>query len=170
MSLKLTWADLIIEDIEREYALNCLREWAWLVSGQFAPVFLSKFGDWYLRRPDGTTHKLDVLSGTFTVIADSPEEFRARVNTQEWQEEHLLSRLVYELHQHGKVPGPGQCFAVAPHPIFGGRLEPSFVMILDINVWQSLCRQSLQQACGLSKEAEGRPRGKWWQFWRRGEA
>ena len=163
MPLKLSWADLIIEDIEPEYAFNCLREWGGLVSGQVPPVFLSKFGDWYLRRPDGTTHKLDVLSGTLTVIADSPEEFRARVNTQEWQEEHLLSRLVYELHRHGRS-GPGQCFAVAPHRYSAGGLSrhSSCSWILTFG---NLYVTGLQQACGLSKEADGNPRGKWWQLW-----
>lgn len=139
MSLELSWADLITEDLDRGEAQRILRGWARLVSGPVAPVFLSKFGDWFLRRPGGQVQKLDVLRGDLATLAASPEEFRGRVNSRDWQEEHLVSPLVYSLHEQGKVPGPGQCYAVAPHPIFGGRLEPRFIAVADIPVRQSIC-------------------------------
>ena len=34
MSLKLSWADLITEDLDPEEAFGLLRRWAWLVPGQ----------------------------------------------------------------------------------------------------------------------------------------
>jgi Domain of unknown function (DUF1851) len=115
--------------------------WRYLVQERVAPVFMSKFGDWLLRRPDGSTVELSVIDGTFETVARTPEEFAANVNTQKWQEVHLLSAQVHELHQQGKIPGSGQCYGFAPHPVFTGKLELSTVMILDILVWQSICAQ-----------------------------
>ena len=52
---------------------------------------MSKFGDWFLRRPDGGTDELSVIEGTYTSIASTPEEFKSLVNAKNWQETHLLS-------------------------------------------------------------------------------
>jgi hypothetical protein len=64
---------------------------------------------------------------------------------------YLLSELVYRLHEAGKVPGPGQCYALAPHPALGGpnpmldeAIDLRFVMIMDIGVWESLCAQAVR--------------------------
>jgi hypothetical protein len=141
MTHKLIWDDLLIQSISPEIAAGCLAMWRPLVQGRVAPVFMSKFGDWFLRRPDGNTAELSVIEGTFNTISRTPEEFSSCVNTQEWQEVHLLSRQVHELHQRGLVPGPGQCYAFAPHPAFTGKLELGTVMLMDIVVWQSICAQ-----------------------------
>ena len=162
MELKLTWADLIDEDFCCEDVEECLAPWNWLLSGDVGPIFLSRFGDWFLRRRDGSAVKLDVLAGELVPIADSPEEFQARVNTQEWQEEHLLSLLIYDLHQQGKIAAKGQSYAVVPHPAFGGRLEPDSVTVVDRRVWQSICIQ-----CFVKPAEEPRAKkAKWWRFGR----
>ena len=141
MNHKLTWDDLLIQSISPEIAARCLAMWRPLVQGRVAPVFMSKFGDWFLRRPDGSTAELSVIGGTFKAIAGTSEEFSSCVNAPEWQEVHLLSRQVYELHQRGLVPGPGQCYALAPHPAFTGKIELGTIMLMDIPVWQSICAQ-----------------------------
>ncbi|WP_406694726.1 hypothetical protein V5E97_27105 [Singulisphaera sp. Ch08] len=160
MSLKPTWADLIIEGFDPEDTTWCLSRWTWLVSGPVSPVFLSKFGDWFLRRPDGTVQRLDILEGTLTTVASSPDALQVHLNEREWQEAHLRSPLVHELYLQGKVPGQGQCYAVAPPPVLGGRLEADSILVLDIPVWQNICVQSLHQAAERSRK-------RWWLFWRR---
>ena len=107
---------------------------------------MSKFGDWFLRRPDGGTDEFSVIEGTYSQIASTPEEFAALVNTQAWQEQHLLSLLVAQLHERGIIPPSGQCYALAPHPILSGRIDINRgVMLMDINVWQSICSQTFTQ-------------------------
>ncbi len=147
---KLTWADLIIEQLEPEDCRQWLGLWSWLVGGRLAPAFLNKFGSWFLQRPEGHVELLDVLCGTVEQVAASYEEFISLVNDQTWQETYLLSELVFALHQQGKIPGPGQCYTLAPHPALGGPnpvagqpVDPRFVSIMDIGVWQSLCVQFL---------------------------
>jgi hypothetical protein len=148
---RLTWSDLLIDNITPAECQEWLAHWSRLVSGQLYPEFLHKFGSWFLHRPEGFVEMLDVLNGEVVRVADSHEEFRARVNDRAWQEDYLLSEVVYSLHQAGKVAGPRQCYAIAPHPMLGGpnptagqQIDPQFVMIMDINVWQSLCSQFVQ--------------------------
>jgi hypothetical protein len=142
MPFKLTWHDLAIENLSPEEAFRCLGMWKHLVHGRVAPVFMSMFGDWFLRRPDGGTDELSVIEGTFETVAKTPEEFSTLVNTQHWQELHLLSLQVHELHQRGLVLGPGQCYGFAPHPAWTGKIDVSMAVIMDIHVWQSICAQT----------------------------
>jgi hypothetical protein len=146
--VKLGWPDLIIAN---EAPLpRLLQQWSWRLEGKIAPVFLNKFGSWFFVRPAGAVEYLDVFTGITTAIADSYETFVELVNQREWQEKYLLSRLVFDLHASGKIPGAGQCYAIAPHPALGGpnpstRDSPSEaqIMIMDLTVWQSICRQAL---------------------------
>ena len=96
-----------------------------------------------------------MLTGRLDRVADGYDEFLREVNEQWWQEVYLLSELVCQLHAAGKVPGPGQCYALAPHPARGGpnptngdAVDPRFVLVVDVAVWQSTCAQSL----GLGSE------------------
>lgn len=147
---RLIWDDLLVRGFGPDKYRDWLAPWSWLVGGRLAPEFLNKFGSWFLRRPEGHVEMLDVLTGTLDKVADSYEEFIGLLNESWWQEVYLLSELVYELHQQGTVPGPGQCYALVPHPAIGGpnpttgdRIDPRFVMVTDIAVWQALCSQFL---------------------------
>ena len=98
---------------------------------------------------------LDVFTGAVDRVADRYEDFVAEVNQRWWQEVYLLSELVFRLHDAGKVPGPGQCYALAPHPALGGpnplngdELDPRFVMLMDVFVWQSVCSQAVSSKAG----------------------
>jgi hypothetical protein len=141
MPVKLTWDDLLIQNIAPAEAVRCLGMWGNLVDRRVAPVFMSKFGDWFLRRPDGSTAELSVIEGTFETVAQTPQEFSTLVNTQHWQELHLLSIHVHDLYQRDLIPGPGQCYGFAPHPAFTGKIDVNTAMIVDIPVWQSICAQ-----------------------------
>jgi hypothetical protein len=147
---KLTWDDLLVQGFTAEESGAWLSPWASVVSGRVAPEFLSRFGFWFLRRPEGHVDMLDVFSGTLERCAATNEEFVQLVNEPWWQEAYLLSDLVAELHDVGKVPGPRQCYSLAPHPALGGpnpllgdSIDAKFVMVMDMVVWQSLCAQSL---------------------------
>lgn len=139
MPVKLTWDDLLIQSIPPGEAARCLGMWGDFVHGRVTPIFMSKFGDWFLRRPDGSTVELSVLEGTVETVARTPEEFGNLVNMQDWQELHLLSLQIYDLHERGIIPGSGQCYAFAPHPAFVGKIDLRTAMIMDISVWQSIC-------------------------------
>jgi len=63
---------------------------------------------------------LDVFSGEVERVAETHDAFVADVNDVSWQETYLVSRIVFELHEAGKVPGPKQCYAISPPAALGG--------------------------------------------------
>jgi hypothetical protein len=140
--MKLTWNDLIIQNLQPADVEAWIAPWLHLVNGRFSPVFMSKFGDWYLRRADNSIDELSVIEGTLQRVASTPEEFQANVNSVWWQEHHLLSYQVADLHGRGLVPGPGECFGFAPHPIFVGGIDISTARVMSIRVWQSIAAQA----------------------------
>jgi hypothetical protein len=142
--IKLTWEDLILDNVTQDEAASWLANWDWLVSGQLYPVFLSRFGNWFLRRPDGSTQLLDVLNGTIETIATTPDEFEAAVNTQDWQEKFLFSALVLKYRREGIVARGRDAIAFVPHPRFASSLDVCKVMVVTMNVWQSICSQTLR--------------------------
>jgi hypothetical protein len=148
--VQLTWSDLLIGDISPDDFQRWLLPWSPVLGGSVAPAFMSKFGTWFLRRPEGHVDMLDVFTGDVSRVADTYEGFVAEVNDPAWQEIYLLSELVFRLHQESKVAGPCQCYALAPHPTLGGPnplagdpVDTRFVMVMDIGVWQQLCVQSV---------------------------
>ena len=143
--MKLTWDDLIIQGFPNDDTQRCIAPWAHLLRGKFTPLFMSKFGDWFLRRPDGSTDELSVIEGTVQCVARTPGEFAEIVNRVEWQEEHLLSRLVAQLHERGLIPGAGECYGFAPHPVFTGHIEIEHARLMTLYVWQALAAQLFVQ-------------------------
>jgi hypothetical protein len=141
MPLKLTWDDLLIQKISESDARTWLGYWPDRVAGKVSPIFMSKFGDWFLRRPDGSTEEMSVIEGRCSSVASTPEEFASLVNTQQWQERHLLSLQISQFHERGIIPQAGQCYGFAPHPALEGRINIERVMLFDIGVWQYICAQ-----------------------------
>jgi len=143
MGIKLTWDDLLIQQFPADRVEGWLTNWSGWLSGRVAPIAMSKFGDWFLRREDGSTDELSVLEGTYERVAASPEEFESLMNQRQWQEQHLLSLLVLSLHEKGIVPKEEECYAFAPHPMFTGKISLDHVMVMKIGVWQNICVQTL---------------------------
>lgn len=144
--MRLDWSDIIIDDFTQEETESWLSEWDWLLSESVSPIFMTKFGDWFLQTRSGSVLLLDVLEGGISEIAETTQEFRALVNTPEFQEHRLLSLNIFNLHTDGKIPGPKQCYALAPHPALSGKVDTDSAIIMDITVWQSICSQILKQS------------------------
>ncbi len=94
---RLTWPDLLIEDITPDQFRDWLAPWSRIVAGRVGPMFLNKFGFIFLRWPEGQIEMLDVFPGQLSTVAETHEEFVREVNEQWWQEVYLLSELVYQL-------------------------------------------------------------------------
>jgi hypothetical protein len=58
--MQMTWSDLIVEGAGNETQLRALQEWRHLLGGRVAPLFLNRFGGWFLLRPEGHVDFLDV--------------------------------------------------------------------------------------------------------------
>ena len=151
--MPLTWPDLIIEIDATSDSRAWLEPWRWLVTGRVGPRFLNRFGCWFLQRPDGSVHLLDVFYGDLEEVAPTFEAFQNLVNDPGWQQVYLLSGLVAELHANGVVASGTSCYAIAPHPSIGGPdpwgsepVPPSSIMVMDVLPWQGLCSQFVRFA------------------------
>jgi hypothetical protein len=148
--VRLTWSDLLIDRVAEADFRSWISPWAGTLSGEFGLAFLNKFGVWFLRRPEGPVDMLDVFSGEVERIAETYERFIAGVNDRFWQETYLLSEVVLHLRDVGKVPGPGECYALAPHPaatgaspMHGEPVDPERVTTMPVGEWQAACARAV---------------------------
>jgi len=148
VTTKLTWDDLLIEPpgLDPEILAH---GWSWLVKGEFRAIAASKFGDWFLERPDGTIEMLDAVEGTLKQLASSHSEFQQLINTPERQEEWLLSELVFTLHGKGVVPARGECYSFKLPLVLGGKAVSENVEVCDFRLWVSLSGQIHEQTRDL---------------------
>jgi hypothetical protein len=145
----LTWDDLLVSPDAFDWAEE-LGQWSAFVTGRVRPVFLNRFGSWFLEQTSGAVVCFDILSGDLEVMAPSRDAFTADVNRQGWQEALLGSKLVSQLHAHGVKAGPDEVYAINPHPAFGGpnpwsieTIDPARVQVMSVRAWQAICRQIL---------------------------
>ncbi len=146
--MQLTWADLLTDNIPPDDFARWLQPWSDRVGGNAALALMTKFGTWFLRRPEGQVEMLDVFTGEVERVADTYDQFMDEVNDRCWQEVYLLSKLVFQLHQEGKVAGPDQSYSLAPHPVMGGpnpltggSVDTRFVQVMETGLWQHLCAE-----------------------------
>lgn len=140
---RLSWPDIFTSAQELNFP-ELLAYWPSTVSGRLQPIGASAFGDLYFQRPNGNVERLDVLEGGVHIVATSPGDFQANMNSQQWQESNLLTEGVALLLERGLKRGAGQFFAFAPHPSFAGKIDWSRVMPLDAKIWHSICAQALE--------------------------
>jgi len=138
----LTWADIFIDAALLDFA-TLLEQWPGLVTGQVRPIGASVFGNLFLERRSGEVEKIDVLEGGLHRVANSFSEFAGLMNSQQWQEQNLLTEGIALLKEKGVTRGVGQFYGFAPHPALVGSIEWSTVMPLDAVVWNSICAQVL---------------------------
>jgi len=150
MNRALSWDDLFLQDSSLDFVriLSC---WPQLDFGRIRPIGLSAFGDCFFERSDGTIHVLDTLHGRVYQVATSMDEFTTKMNSPQWQEEHLMSAFLAQLLENGLSRGPGQVIGFAPHPAFTGKLSAGQAMALDPIVWHSIAGQIFSD---MSPEAQ----------------
>ena len=144
-SIKLTWDDLIVDHVTEAEAGDWLADWTWLGLGRLAPIFLSRFGNWFFQCPDGSINMLDVCKAVVEPVAPDFARFQTLVNTQTWQEDYLYSALVLRYRRRGIVARRRDAIGFAPHPAFAQSLDACQVMVLSMRVWQSICGQTMRQ-------------------------
>jgi hypothetical protein len=148
--LKLSWSDLIIDNVTADEAASWLTDWEWLGLGRIAPLFLSRFGNWFFQKPDGSVHWLEITEAMIEQVAPDFTRFQSMVNAQDWQEQYLYSALVLAYRHQGIVATNRQVIGLAPHPAFVESLDSCQPMVFDMRVWQSLCGQTMRQIRGVA--------------------
>lgn len=127
-----------------------LSTWSWrLDRPDYIPLFLSLFGDWFLRDNRGLVYMLDLVAGQIKLIADSETEFMANLEDEEYQREWLMAHLASALSGADVVRTDTQCFAFRTPPMLGGTLSPDNVLSWDLEAYQNGTSKVHQQVAGL---------------------
>ena len=137
-----------------------LRNWAWQVSGRWTVWFMNRFGDLFLHQ-EGPVYRLSLDDGSFTILADSREDFAHKLDLDDNAADWLLTPLVDRLAAAGQQPGPGECYGFVRLPVLGGdytvenitirsitfqydALGPIFEKLKDIPDGTTVCFQSAE--------------------------
>lgn len=125
---------------------HLLHDWRWLVSDQYTPIQMSKFGWWFFSDPIGRVFMLDLIEGELQRIASSVAEFNEKKKTEGFQSEWFLAGFVFRCHGEGLLLGPDQCYMWKIPPLLGGKFEFENIAVALLVVCQTLMGQLFQQA------------------------
>ena len=95
---------------------------------------MNRFGDLFILTEDGKVHWLRMDDGTLTCVADSKDDFCAKLDVSSNANDWLLIPLVDRLVAAGKAIGKGECYGFSQLPLLGGDYTPENVVARDIGL------------------------------------
>jgi hypothetical protein len=129
-----------------------LTEWSWMLPRELTVWLVNRFGDLFIVLPDGSVHVLDIGCGTFERVAESRDDFCARIDEPGNAENWLMMPLVDSLVSAGVALKPHECYAYKQLPILGGEYAVTNFAPLNAAEWI--------RGCGyLQKELRDLPDG-----------
>jgi len=96
-------------DIDGISSERLLREWQWLIPGQFSLLAVNAFGDLFLQDVHGSVHRLEVTSGKISIVAASGVEFWEAARDARKKKDWFLEERAELAERKGCSPGKGQC-------------------------------------------------------------
>ncbi len=154
------WTDIAFfpqgEDLQ-----DAAKAWAWLIPEPWRPLVVSMLGGIFLEKASGGVFWLECAMGTVEPIADSAEQFNEFIGStrdEAWHQridEWFLPGFVEQLHEAGKIPGPGQCYGMTILPIFEeGRFTIDNAFVLSAREWLAATGSMHEQMRGLPDGAK----------------
>ena len=130
--MPLTWDDLTVsfEHIDRA---KLIEDWQWLV-GSSLPILITSVGDAFLQIENGEIYWLITGSAELEKVANSYEEFQAKLNDNELINEWFLVPIVAQLKEQGVQLEQGKLYGFKQLPVFGGKYEPENFELTDIEI------------------------------------
>ena len=107
-------------------------EWAWLVPKQFTVWLMNRFGDLFLVFDDGSVHMLDVGGGSLEQVANTRDDFQAKVDEDENANVWFMIPLVDQLLAAGMTLKKGECYSYKQPPVLGGDYTVENTCVLPI--------------------------------------
>jgi hypothetical protein len=109
-----------------------LRNWTWLVPEEFTVWIMNRFGDLLIVLNDGTVQMLDVGSGQLKKLAETRDDFAAKIDEGDNANDWLMIPLVDQLVASGFVLSDGQCYSYRQPPVLGGDYSVENTVIVPI--------------------------------------
>ncbi|HET6178726.1 MAG TPA: hypothetical protein VFE61_17495 [Candidatus Sulfotelmatobacter sp.] len=96
-------------DVDGISSDKLLREWQWLVTGEFQLLAVNAFGDLFLEDVDGVVKRLDIAGGKVSAIARSKHDFERAAKEAESKRDWFLENDTEQAERRGYRPGKGRC-------------------------------------------------------------
>jgi hypothetical protein len=133
-------------DVEGIALDDLLREWRWLVAGNFSLLAVNAFGDLFLADTNGRVHRLDITAGTVSEVASTLVAFRQASNDIARKNDWFLEELAGEAEQRGLSPRKGQCVGYKIPPMFKeSTSKPDNAYVADLYEYVSFMGDLHQQ-------------------------
>jgi hypothetical protein len=111
---------------------NLLKDWSWLLPRQVTVWLMNRFGDLFLVFDDGAVHMLEIGGGSLTKVAESRDDFCAKIDLDDNANNWLMIPLVDRLVDSGMRLAPGKCYHSKFPPIVGGDYTLENTAVVDI--------------------------------------
>ncbi len=118
---------------------SLLSEWTWLVPNRFTVWLMNRFGDLFLVFEDGSVQMLDVGAGTLKRLADSRDDFCAKVDENDNVSDWFLIPIVDKLVAAGITLPEGRCYGYKRLPALGGDYSVENTCVLPIVEHYGVC-------------------------------
>jgi hypothetical protein len=107
-------------------------EWTWLLPNTFTVWLMNRFGDLFLVFDDGSVHMLDVGKGSLEQVAQSRDDFRAKVDEDDTVNDWFMIPLIDQLVAAGITLKEGQCYSYKQPPVLGADYTVENTCVLPI--------------------------------------
>jgi len=130
--VSITWNDLTVnfEHLDRS---KILEDWKWLI-GSSLPILITSVGDAFLQNESGEIFWLITGSAEFEKVADTPDEFKSKLEDNEIVHEWFLIPVVAQLKGQGILLESGKLYGFKKLPVLGGQYEADNFELTDIEV------------------------------------
>jgi hypothetical protein len=146
------WTDIAFIP-DDELAAEIVAAWQWLLPGSWSPFLCSMIGGIFLEEASGI-YWLESGTGLVERIAVGKAQFESTLKSNpECVEEWFLPPLVTRLHDAGKRPNAGECYAFTVLPVFAeGRYEIGNMFVAPV-------REPLVALASIHKQLSDIPDG-----------
>jgi len=142
--MKITWNDLKV-DFNHIDQNRLTESWNWLIGTDKKPILMSSIGDLFLADNKGVCYWLNVGEGILEKVADSTDEFKAKLKDNEQIDEWFLIGLIEKLKESGLELIDKHLYGYKKLPVLGGEYEPENFELTDIEVHFELSGQIQKQ-------------------------
>ncbi len=120
----------LIKKFSKKQYDQALKSWRWLVPEEAVPLLTSTFGDIFCAHR-GMIFFLDLVNGTFELVAQTMDDLEKRLNSSKGQEDLLMATLSMTLQKSGLILAPHEIFDFKKTPKLGGVISVDNIHKMD---------------------------------------
>jgi len=140
--------DYLIEQSGKDWS-ELLSGWLGVLPASFTVWLVNRFGDVFTVFEDGSVHMLDVGTGVMQRLADSRDDFAARIDAGDNANHWLMIPLVDQCVAAGLTLSEDQCYGYKIPPILGGKYAVENVSTTNLSVHYSFLADIFRQTKDL---------------------